>query len=185
MAGRFQSSKSLRLACVRFCAGLRWGGFRCIASEEGAGLAETALALLVLLPALIGCLQISLAFNSYQDIGDAAREASRWASVRGSTSCTNTPNLTYCNATGTQIQSYVRGLGYPGLNSSGLSAATAWCAASTSSGSTSWATCSSSTAKAPGNLVQVTVTYAFPLTIAYWQVTTLNLSSTSSMVISQ
>jgi hypothetical protein len=36
---------------------------------------------------------------------------------------------------------------------------------------------------APGNAVKVVVNYAFPLSIPYWRITVLNVSSTSQMVI--
>jgi uncharacterized membrane protein len=60
-----------------------------------------------------------------------------------------------------------------------------WLAAGTdSTGNTSWTVCGTR-CNAPGNQVQVRVSYAFPLTIPFWRAVTLNLSSKSSMVISQ
>lgn len=183
MAGELKYFREL----LRRCAALR-ACLRCIAGEEGASLAETALSFLVLIPALIGCFQFSMVFNAYQDVSDAAREASRWASVRGSACSANTPNQTDCNATYDQINSYVQGLAYPGLNSNGLTAATTWYSANSQAATPlnpmSWTACVGQ-CNTPGNEVQVQVTYPFPLTIAYWQVTTVHLSSTSTMMISQ
>ena len=148
---------------------------------------ELAMISPILFAMLFGVVQIAWAFYAYNFVSEAAREAARFAIVRGSTSCTNTPNLTYCNATGTQIQSYVRGLGYAGLNYNNLTATTTWCAATPdpTSGSMTWPSCSSSAGNSPGNAVNVVVTYAFPLNIPFWKNQTLNLSSTARMVVAQ
>src|ERR1700751_4198757 len=88
-----------------------------ISSEEGSALAEIAIASAVVFALLFGVIQVAYALYTYEYVSEAAREAARYAIVRGSTSCTNTPNLANCNATGTEIQTYVQGLGYPGLSS--------------------------------------------------------------------
>jgi Flp pilus assembly protein TadG len=156
-----------------------------IRSEEGATIVATALASTILLCFFIGVFEMSLALYNYHLVCDAAREATRYAIVRGSASCTNSPNLSNCNATSAEIQSYVQGLGYP--NSGQLAVTTTWLSA-VSSGSpatTTWSACSSGTCNAPGNLVNVVVTEAFPLNVPFISKLTLNLSSTSQMVISQ
>jgi Flp pilus assembly protein TadG len=152
--------------------------------EEGSNLVEMAMALLVFLPLLLGAIEFSLVFYAYHDVTDAARVACRWAAVRGSTSCTNTPALTDCNATGSQIQSYVQGLGYPGLVGANLTVTTSWLTATTTT-PTSWSACSTGTCNAPGNEVQVKVSYSYPITIPYWKVTSISISSTAAMVIAQ
>ena len=152
--------------------------------EEGSNLVEMAMALLVFLPLLLGAFEFSLVFYAYHDVTDAARMACRWAAVRGSTSCTNTPGLTGCDATSAQIQSYVQALGYPGLVGSSLNVTSTWLTATTTT-PTSWSACSAGTCNAPGNEVQVKVSYAFPISIPYWQVTTINIGSTAAMVIAQ
>lgn len=156
-----------------------------IRSEEGATIVATALASTILLCFFIGVFEMSLALYNYHLVCDAAREATRYAIVRGSASCTNSPNLSNCNATSAEIQSYVQGLGYP--NSGQLTVTTTWLSAA-SSGSpatTTWSACSSGTCNAPGNLVNVVVTEVFPLNVPFISKLTLNLSSTSQMVISQ
>lgn len=156
-----------------------------LCSEDGATIVATALACTILLALFIGTLEMSLALYNYHFVSAAAREATRYVIVRGSASCTNTPNITNCNATSAQIQSYVRSLGYP--YSQQLSATTTWLTA-VSSGSpatTTWTACSSGTCNAPGNLVNVVVTEAFPINIPFGPQMTINLSSTSQMVISQ
>jgi len=154
-----------------------------ICIQEGAALVETALASAVFLALLFGIIQIAFALYTYDFVSEGAREGTRYAIVRGSTSCTNTPNLTNCNATAGQIQTYVKGLGFPGISSSNLTVTTTWCTASAQP--TTWSSCSSGTSKAPGNAVNVVVTYALPLSIPFWKSQSVNISSTSQMIIAQ
>jgi len=163
----------------RECRGLR--------AEEGSSLVEMAIASSVFFVMFIGLFELCLAFYSYHFVSDAAREATRYAMVRGATCSTNTPSQTNCNVTSAQVQSYIRSLGYPGLVSNDLTSTTTWCAA-TSSGSpatTTWSACAAGTAETPGNEVKVVVNYAFPLHIPFWKNGTINVSSTSFMVIAQ
>jgi Flp pilus assembly protein TadG len=161
------------------------GKRNCLDREEGSSLVEFALMSAVFLTMLIGSFEALLAFYTNHFLSEAAREASRYAMVRGSTSCINTPKLSNCNATTTQIQTYVRGLAYPGITSSQIAVTTTWCAAS-STQPTTWSACTDATPPAPGNLVNVVVAYPFSLNVPFvsnnW---TLNLSSTSQMVIAQ
>jgi Flp pilus assembly protein TadG len=161
----------------------RLGRFRLLASEEGQNLVESAFALLIFLALLFGAVEFSYAFYTYHCVADAAREASRWAAVRGSQSCTNVSTLPECNASSAQITTYVRGLGYPGVPGASLNVTTKWCTAS--SIPASWSGCSTSGSNAPGNQVQVTVSYSFPINLVYLKAASLNLTSTGSMVISQ
>lgn len=159
-----------------------------VRGEEGMALIEAALTAVVLLTMIFGLIQISWALYAYHFVSDAAREGSRYAIVRGSDSCTNTPNLTNCNATGDEIQTWVKGLGYPGIDTSKLTVTTTWLKA-TSSGTpatTTWSTCSpTACTNDPGNTAKVVVSYAFPLNIFFLNKRTLNIGSTSEMVISQ
>jgi Flp pilus assembly protein TadG len=157
---------------------------RDILGEEGDSLVETALASTLFLAMLIGVFQMSLAFYTFHYVSDAAREGSRYAVVRGSTSCTNTPHLTNCNVTATQIQAYVRGIAYPGITATRLTIATTWLTAS-STQPTTWSSCSTGTCNAPGNLVKIVATYAFPLSVPFVPSLSFSLTSTSKMVISQ
>ena len=164
----------------RYVARLR----RLTCGEEGSSLVETALACTVFLAMLTGVFQMSLAFYTFHYVSDAAREGSRYAAVRGSTSCTNTPNLSNCNATSDQIQTYVRGLGYPGITASKLTVATTWLTAS-STQPTTWSSCSTGTCNVPGGQVKVVAAYSFPLSVPFVPRLSLSVSSTSKMVISQ
>jgi Flp pilus assembly protein TadG len=155
-----------------------------LASDDGGSAVEFAVSCTILLAVLVGVCQMSLGLYAYQFTADAARQATRYAMVRGSTSCTNTPSLTNCNATTANITSYVRGLGYTGITSANVTVSTSWCAASTST-PTTWSSCSSGTSNSPGNLVKVLVTYPVTFQVPFCPKVSLSLSSTSQMVISQ
>ena len=148
-------------------------------AEEGATLIEAAVGLVIILALFIGLLEICLALYASHFVADAAREASRYAIVRGSMSCSSSPNLTNCDATSDEIETWVRSLRYPGIDPRQLSVTTTW----PSSGSDCYP--SASPCNNPGNLVKVVVTYAFPLNIPFWRSATIHLSSGSEMVISQ
>lgn len=153
-----------------------------ISGDEGATLVETALAFIILLTFLFGIIQFSLSLYTFNYVSDAAREATRWAMVRGN-QCSK---LDHCGASQTDIQTYVRGLGYPGIDPSKLTATAVWYTPSAST-PTTWSTCTP-TSTAPcniaGNQLRVTVKYAFPLNIPFWRASTLNLQSTSAIPVS-
>lgn len=152
--------------------------------NDGAAAVEMAFTCTFLLCMLFGIFEMSIAMYAYHVTSDAAREASRYAMVRGNTSCTNTPSLSNCGVTSDQIQTWIRSLNYPGITAAKLAVTTTWCAASTTT-PTSWSSCSGSTAAAPGNLVKVAVTYPLTFAIPFAGNYSLNLNSTSEMVVSQ
>lgn len=168
----------MSLSCLSWVAGRgkRSEGNRGVPREYGGTIVEMALASIALLTIMMGIIEMSLALYTYHYVSDAAREATRYAVVRGS-SCSL---LTNCNATATQIQAYVQGLGYP--NSMTMTATTTWWSPSASM-PTTWSVCATQ-CDAPGDMVKVTVAAAFPLSIPFWTMSTLNMSSTSQMVIS-
>jgi len=160
---------------------LSWRRF---ADCDGAALVEFAVSCLILLPIFFGFIETCLAFYAYNFVSDAAREASRYAMVRGSNSCTRLPGLQDCNImTAAPLQSYVQSLGYPGLNPNKVVVSLKFYRASATLPRT-WPT-SCPTCNQPGNEVQVTVKYNFPIGIPFWKVTTISIGSMSSMVISQ
>jgi TadE-like protein len=169
--------------------------------EEGANLLETAFAYAILIPLLLAAIQFGYMFYTYQVVADATRKAARWASVHGSsatTACAGGGNAsqTDCVAANTDIQAYLQGLGYPGVNFSatGVMVTASFLCVYNSGSSVTWVgasgtTCPSGTddpggpANAPGNEVQVAVNY--PFTIGYWKALnmTVQINSTGSMVI--
>jgi Flp pilus assembly protein TadG len=179
-------SKAISHPTKKFAAVRR---FHVAMGDEGGSLVEMALSCLILIPVLFGIVQLSIGLYCFHFAADAAREATRWAIVRGST-CNTIFGTAYCSptdtdgsgATGNDIAQYVKGLGYP--YSGAVTVTTKWCVASAGS-SKSWSSCSLSRNNDPGNQVQVTVSYAYPLVIPFVPKNTLNVSSVSSMTIVQ
>lgn len=135
-------------------------------SEHGSAIVETALSFIVLLTMIFGILAISLALYTYNFIADAAREGTRYAMVRGS-SCQGFASA--CPAQASDVQTYVKGLTFPGIKPSAMTVTTTWPVGNNN----------------PGNPVKVTVQYQFPLAIPFLTARTLSLKSSSQMVISQ
>ena len=152
-------------------------------SEAGGTLVETALSISLLLIFLFGVIQISLALYSYHFISDAAREATRYAIVRGSTWGTtcDSESTGYasagCTASQSDVQNYVKSVELPGIDSDNLVVTPTW---ATGPGATSCSTCN-----AAGDVVQVEVDYSFPFSVPFLSKRTFTMSSTSEMVISQ
>lgn len=168
------------------------GRLKQLAGEEGGSLVEIALASSIVLALLFGIFEVSMALYSYHFISEAAREASRFAMVRGS-QCTPNFSSAYCSPTdgqttgadGGDVSNFVKSLGYPFANK--LTTSTTWLTASQDgSGNDTWTSCGNlPSCKTPGNLVQVTVSYPFPLNVPFLKPITINMASKSSMVISQ
>jgi Flp pilus assembly protein TadG len=135
--------------------------------------------MILLLTLIFGIIEGAWAVYSYHFISEAAREGARYAIVRGS-ACTTFTSA--CPATAAQIQSYVTGLGFPGINTaaSAMTVTASWCAPT---GSTPPA-CAAGT-NAPGQLVRVAIVYKFPLQIPFVPANTITMNATSQMVISQ
>lgn len=157
--------------------------------EEGGSLVEMALSCLILIPILFGIVQLSIGLYCFHYAADAAREATRWAAVRGA-NCGSNFGAAYCSPTsgqasgadGNDIAQYVRSLGYP--FSGAVTTSAQWCASNGATPAT-WTSCSAGGSNAAGNQVQVTVSYAYPLVIPFVPRNTLNVSSVSSMTIVQ
>jgi Flp pilus assembly protein TadG len=136
-------------------------------NEEGSALVEFGISSAVLFMTLFGLMACCTVLYSYIFVSEAAREASRYAIVRGS-SCVG---LSDCpNIDSAKLNTYVKNLSYPGINKGNLSASATF-----------------TPDKSPGSVVSVTVTYNMALNIPFWPKTgrALQLSSTSAMAISQ
>ena len=145
-----------------------------LVSDGGASVVETALSAMILLVFIFGILETSMALYAYHFTSESAREATRYAMVRGS-SCT----ITGCPIQAPDVQTYTRGLVYPGIDPSRILVTTTW--------PTTGPACtpSSNPCNNPGNVVVVTVQYQFFWSIPFVPPALLNLSSSSAMVISQ
>jgi hypothetical protein len=165
--------------------------------ESGATLVEMAICSAVLMTVLFGIIQFSISLYIYNFVAEAAREATRYAVVRGSHSCQISATFPNCdlnpNTAGDPIGNYIRARGFP--FSGGMSATTTWWApAQDASGVTSWTTqCTGATdPNNPGNpcnsvgyAVRVQVTYTYPLAIPFVPGRSLGLTSTSQMLINE
>jgi Flp pilus assembly protein TadG len=150
---------------------------RSIGVDHGSSMVEFAVASVILFTLVFGVIGICVALYSYNVVAEAAREATRYAIVRGSACSVST--FPDCNVTSNQLQTYVRGRGFPGITSSSLTVVATW--------PTTGATCFPSVTPCnnPGNLVSVTVSYPYILSIPFVSPQTLRMSSTSAMYISQ
>lgn len=151
--------------------------------EEGAELVEFALACSVLFLFIFGLMELCIVFFMYNTVAEAARETTRWASVRGTsssvtsngvTSCAN-PNITGCPASTGAIQTYAQSF----IGGPGMTVQSWWC---NSDGTTNCVTTQSNAA--PGNIVKVKISYTFA-NVPFVSKSALTVSSTSEMVIWQ
>jgi Flp pilus assembly protein TadG len=162
-----------------------------VASDAGSAIVEMALSCAILLSMFIGVYEVCLASYSSHFVAEAAREGARYAIVRGSLSCTNTPSLPNCGASTDTISNYVKSLQYPGIIPANLTVTVTYMKASSSTASgsllTTWSACNSSTTtcNVPGNMVNVQVSYAFGLYVPFVPSNSLNIGSTSQMVVQQ
>jgi Flp pilus assembly protein TadG len=146
--------------------------------EGGSAILETAMSMMILLTFLFGVMEVSFALYAYHFISEAAREGTRYAIVRGTT-CSGF--VSACPASTSDIQDYVKNLGFPGINPADMTVTPVW------SAYTAGTTCpaSPSPCNSPGNLITVTVQYNFHLNVPFVPPKTYAMSSTAAMVIQQ
>jgi Flp pilus assembly protein TadG len=166
-------------------------------SEAGSTLVEFALTAMLFLLVLFAILDFGRALYTYHFVSHAAREATRYAAVRGYTcdtdsSCSvSNPDSGPAAPGNTVIQDYVNTLVPPGLDPSQVSVTPSWPVQSAASSDPSPPICSgavsglSATAlpNYPGCTVEVTVSYPFSFLVPLIHRGTLTMSSTSEMVI--
>jgi Flp pilus assembly protein TadG len=140
---------------------------RAIENDDGSTLIEFSATLSVLMTFVYVLMQISMLLYTYGMISECAREASRYASVRGST-C-QTSSSTSCTATTTSVSSYATGRGFPNLGGSVLSATTTYPDGN----------------EAPGSRVRVQITYPYSVSLPLVQKRTISLEVASEMYIVQ
>lgn len=145
-------------------------------AERGSTLPEMAIALAAALMLILGVIEFGRAYYTYGFVAQLAREGARWAIVRGSTSCSNSQNtLPECDATPAQVQSYVQGLSEGATKASSILVLT------------TYPSCPNGAAgsNAPGCTVAVSVSYPLKFMSGLLPKATMNMTSVSSMVISQ
>ncbi len=147
--------------------------------EHRSILPETVLAIAVPLALIFGIIDLGRAMYTYASVTELAREGARWSIVRGSQSCVNSVNqLDNCNFLGSApVQSYVQSLSEGATAASKISVTASWpsCTATGPAGAIN----------APGCTVGINVRYPFQFLLPFLPQVTLNMSSTSTMVISQ
>ena len=146
--------------------------------DDGAAAVEMAVSMTALMMVVIGLMKICLAVYSYHYTSEAAREGVRWAIVRGST-C-GTTYTTACPASTDDIASYIKTLGYPALNPSNMTVTTSYAGFPTGVSCTPSSTCNNA-----GNMITITVQYAYPLSIPFMSSRTLTMTSTAAAIIAQ
>jgi Flp pilus assembly protein TadG len=172
---------------VRFIAGVRGKtahGLKLVQEDTGSALVEMALSSIVLFGLFFGLFQLTMTGYTFHMVSDIAREATRWAIVRGSTCSHNTPGLDHCGAAQADIQNYIQTLGLPG--DSKLTA-TVYYYSPSSTTPTTWTSCdpTSSTCNQPGYLLKVVITDNYSMAVPFLPTRTIPITSTSQMVYAQ
>ena len=183
--------------CSRICRGNLAGcATPGLPSEGGSTLVEFALASVIFFSMLVGVFELSLAFYTYHYVSYAARQGSRYAIVRGAMCSVHFPNAPadfHCDAQESDIANYVKTLGYPGIrpDHNKMVVTVSTCESHTTTdlndhSTTTWDPPIEGTShNMPGDQVQVSVEYDFPLSIPFWKQVTIPVYSTSNMVYSQ
>jgi Flp pilus assembly protein TadG len=157
------------------------------ADESGQSLVEFALTASLVLMAMFGIIDCSRALYAYHFVSYAARDATRYAMVRGSTWGSSTCGSTaifQCKASSANIQSFVQSITPLGIDSgTPLTVTTTWPGTGPSGAAGSCGTTAGN--NSPGCMVAVKVSYSFNYVLPYLPSTTLALTSTSKVVIAQ
>jgi Flp pilus assembly protein TadG len=150
------------------------------ARQRGTTLLESAVMISVLLLMMFGVVGFGTALYTYHFVSNTAREATRWASVRGSTCPLNLPSLPDgCPAADTDVNAYVQNLSTGiGLDPTKVTTTTTWVAPPNN-----LAVCTTQP-NSPGCVVKVQVQYSFQFLFPLLP-SGFTMQSTSQMVISQ
>jgi len=150
------------------------------ARERGTTLLESAVMISVLLLMMFGVVGFGTALYTYHFVSNTAREATRWASVRGSSCPQNLPALSGgCPAADADVNTYVQNLSTGiGLDPTRVTTTTTWVAPPNN-----LAACASQH-NSPGCVVKVQVQYSFQFLFPLLP-SGFTMQSTSQMVISQ
>ena len=145
--------------------------------ERGTTAVEFAICVVLLLTVVFGIMDFSRALYAYHFLSNSAREATRYAIVRGH-ACDPSVMGSACPAAASDITSYVQNTLAP--PSGGLITPNAITVATT------WTKCTSCTNNNdPGSTVQVKLSYPFNFILPFLPKTGITMSSTSQMVIAQ
>ena len=152
--------------------------------ERGSALLEYAFAMVITFVLIFGMIDFALALYSYHFVSEAAREATRFASVRGHY-CS--PDATPCQADAGDIQDFVMGIVPAGIDPNQVTVNPGW------QNPNNLPVCNTYQ-HYPGCAVQVEVSYRFNflfpvnfynLSPVKFGANHINMSSTSEMIISR
>ena len=156
---------------------------RIVKEDAGETMMEFALSASILLMTIFGVMDFARALYVYHFASYAAQQGTRYAMVRGAhwgtTTCASTTSVA-CNASSSNVKSYVQGLATNGITGSNVSVTTTW-PGTTISGSTTGC----STTNSPGCLVKVKVTYSFSFVLPWLPKSALGFTGTSVAVIQE
>ncbi len=155
----------MRITCLQ-SSGTKRGRVR----QRGNALVEQALVLTFLLTVLFGIIDCARALYTYHFVSSAAREATRWASVRSQSSLLG-------HADNANVQALVANVSGMGLDPALITTSTNFLAPPHGS--------PSCPANAPGCVVQVQVNYAYKFFFPFLPNGTVRMTSTSELVITQ
>jgi Flp pilus assembly protein TadG len=162
--GKRETENAEKVCSCSVLAGDTRGPCGRAARERGTSSLEFASVLLILLSLVLGIMGLGHALYVYHAIGDAARQGTRYAMVRGSACTTWT---TACPASATDVQNYVETVP-SGLSAGAMTVTTTW-----------------SPNNKPGSTVNVRVQYNYKFIFPLLPSSTVSMSSDSQMVISQ
>lgn len=162
--------------------------------QRGAALVEYALTFIFSMALFLGIMEFGHALYAYHFVNNAAKEATRWATVNGANcssdgSCNGTAPMSNGPATSIDVNTYVQNHIPAGIDATKVTttacglADTAACAASTPQVCTKAVGTQPATPNAPGCTVQVQVTYSFSFVFPLIPGGPLSMSSTSDMII--
>lgn len=172
--------RALKLKMIRICPEKRKNAGETPAlrsiGEKGSVLVESAISIVLLFLLLFAIVDFGRALYTYHFVANAAREATRWASVNGSSCSTDPACPNGPPASQQDIAGYVDKITPPGINPDALSVDTSWPRGTVG--------CRGRNSDAPGCPVQVTVSYAFNFLTPIARRGMITLSSSSEMIIS-
>lgn len=147
--------------------------------EKGSVLVESAFTIAMLFVMLFGIIDFGRVLYTYHSLSNAARDATRWASVNGAT-CGSDGSCPAGPASVGTITSYVQGTVGPGIDQSKINVQ----ACGVADGSKCSASPVACTLNQPGCDVQVQLSYNFNFLVPVVRGSSITLSSSSEMVIS-
>jgi Flp pilus assembly protein TadG len=166
-------------------------GKRKVKKQSGVSLFEFALSLILFLTLLFGISGFGHALFAYHFVNEVAKEASRYAAVRGST-CSDDFSCTAANsasgnsgATNTaDVLAYVKSLTPQSIDKTKVTVVVCGVAGGTKCIGSTPTTCTNTTPNLPGCTVEVQVNYTYNFFFPLIGSNPINLSSASDMVIS-